>query len=162
MPFRITGEGVVMQSRNAAFVLLLVILFWPVRSEAQVQPTERHKAVSLGIMSGTLLGAAGGGLMSHHICANNSPAFGMLCPAGVVTLLAGAGGFEGILTGLVVGPTVHGSKWKSVLKGAVIGTVMGGVLAKTGGAHGKQIGWALLGSAAHGAGTSAIIMTRMR
>ena len=114
------------------------------------------------MISGTMLGAAGGGAMVHHICADNEPDFGVLCPLGVVSLFAGGGALGGILTGAVIAPTVHGPKWKNILKGMAIGTLMGGVMAKAGDAHGKQIAWALLGNAAQGAGTAAIIVSTVK
>ena len=150
----------------AAVVLVLVSLFWPIRSEAQAQTisqsAERHKVVKLGMISGFALGAVGGGAIVHHVCTNNNPDFGMLCPVGVVSLFAGAGSLTGILTGLAVAPTVHGPAWKNILMGTVIGAAMGGIFAKAGYAHGRQIAWTLVGSAAQGAGTSAIISARRR
>src|SRR5438105_2009231 len=140
-------------SKNRAFFFVLVFLFCPIRSEAQVQTisqssrsalavgnahpassllssaarpavvSERQKVIKLGLISGTVLGAVGGGLVVHHICANNDPDFGILCPIGVVTAFGGFGGVAGILTGLAIAPTVHGPRWKNVLKGIVIGTV---------------------------------------
>src|SRR5205085_4496951 len=68
--------------------------------------SERDKVLRLGMISGTMLGAAGGGAMVHHICADNEPDFGVLCPLGVVSLFAGGGALGGILTGAVIAPTV--------------------------------------------------------
>jgi hypothetical protein len=177
-----------MQSRNfAALVVIYVSIFWPIRSYAQVQTvsqlsreeasgappllssaagravaSERERVFRLGMISGTVFGAVGGGLLAHHICRDNEPDFGILCPVGVVTVFAGAGALGGILTAAVIAPTVHGPKWKNVLKGAGIGMLMGGITAKAGGAHGRQITWAVLGNAGAGAGTAAFIVARMR
>jgi hypothetical protein len=172
------------------FAIVLSSLASPSRSEAQVEPnseparstaeargfsdirrlsanrpppaiaSERNRVLRIGEISGAVLGAVGGGLTVHHICAVND--YGVLCPVAVVTLFATTGLVQGILTGAVVAPTVHGSKWKNVLKGIAVGTVMGGAVAKAGDAHGKQIAWAVLGYAAQGGGTAAIIAARMR
>jgi hypothetical protein len=176
-----------MQSRKfPALVFICVSIFWPIRSDAQVQTvsqlsrdasgtrpllssaarravaSERDRVLRLGMISGTVFGAAGGGLLVHHICADNEPDYGLLCPVAVVTTFAGAGALGGILTAAAIAPTVHGPKWKNILKGIGIGTLMGGITAKTGAAHGKQIAWAVLGNAAAGAGTAAIIVARVR
>jgi hypothetical protein len=173
-------------------IYLLVSLFLPTRSEAQPEPisrsalsavrigrpattgslaasgaratraSERDRVLSLGMKSGTFLGAVDGAAMVRHVCADNDPDFGVLCPLGVVTLFAGTGAVGGSLTGIVIAPTVHGSKWKNILKGMAVGTLMGGVMAKTADAHGKQIAWALLGNAAQGVGTAAIIVSRVK
>jgi hypothetical protein len=176
-----------MQSRKfAALVFIVVSILWPIRSDAQVQAvsqlsrdasstgallsnaarqavaSERKRVLRLGMVSGTLFGAAGGSLLVHHVCTNNEPDFDLLCPVAVVTASAGVGAFGGIVTAAVIAPTVHGAKWKNILKGIGIGTLMGGVTAKAGAAHGRQITWALLGNAGAGAGTAAIVVARVR
>jgi hypothetical protein len=176
-----------MQSQKfAALVVIYVSIFWPIRSYAQVQTvsqlsrgtsgtrpllssaarpavaSERDRVFRLGMISGTVLGAAGGGLRARHICNDSALDYSLLCPAVVVTAFTGAGVLGGILTAAVIAPTVHGPKWKNILKGIGMGTLMGGITAKAGAAHGRQITWALLGNVAVGAGTAAIIVARVR